>query len=901
MNFPSFITTGPAKDIQTAPLEHKPFNLLPLIQLLKEDEQKASSSKKTAESNDFKIEGRIGGVNQIMEKVNKEQARIKTGLSLLGDAFTLTPEYAAATRALAQATSPEVLNVLDRQTSDVKRFESNIKDKGHYFHIAEWGRGRSLDRMSSWKNKLERGESYEFYGDGSGDYVEDFDFDPVVYGMEDFRKAVDELYKTGWLSDERGWSSITEEFVKNLYGIKETHSTQSWKKNYNESYNPKTGEYDIKDPIGRGQLAEAYEQSLGRAFAEGIDFTDPISAGAWQGFLQRQAGNGNDPLKKYKGKDGTIDDKGFDEMITDFQDFVNRDLEKHYEKRKDKTTKFDQTQNFTESVEGTKMAGAIAEAAEMADGFRQLPTSVEALTDYGLSEDDFIGKKGGMGDLFAALKELNFEGAKTVMSGDLTDQEKTLIYEDPTAPFYKQNVNGVSVINTNVGYDPEAYKATLVKYATERGIKDPNKFAEGIIAKVHEKRVVLETAKANGKTVKATGRQEIIELHKDAVDVPDWIKDATNSEHLIGQTTEEFGLNMFTKIGNSYMMLGDIKGLKYMGTEGGVKVTQNTIPTNMYTVYEDENGKVQYYNWTDSRWRSMSDQQKQSIIEKSQAQAKKDGRFGTMLLNSTDKKLAKAVEKSSAIPMDAFTEKYLAKAAMDPTSSLSGLFASNGAITVTGSFMGDSEAHIAKAFGDKTIAVELPASYSTNREFRKAYDDVSYNWKNFGKPIMYEFIKRAKGDKPDTNVIADHLGIKEKKEFNEYINNLPENLPYQQYMYAIADFKIGKRGGYKNKEVVLTNVKVSDDGKTINPYARDVIGLSTVTVKENGKDVTKHRVLLEFDATSSLIKGQSNPSIRKQGTTFVQKSLYNYNVARGLVNDSNPSQQNKFSGIKAKD
>ena len=125
MTFPSFITTGPTRDLTVQPLEHKAFNLMPLIQMLHEDGKKvaSSTSSSTKKEDDTKIEGRIGGVNQIMAAVNKQDNIIKSGISLYGDAFTGTPEYARAVRNREYAMSPEVINMLARETSNLEIFK----------------------------------------------------------------------------------------------------------------------------------------------------------------------------------------------------------------------------------------------------------------------------------------------------------------------------------------------------------------------------------------------------------------------------------------------------------------------------------------------------------------------------------------------------------------------------------------------------------------------------------------------------------------------------------------------------------------------------------------------------------------------------------------------------------
>lgn len=893
MNFPSFVTTGGTRDIQETPLQYQPFNLLPLIQLLKNDNRKTAASTGKSKSDDFKLEGRIGAVNQVMEEYRKYDKSMKAGFDLMGSAYTVTPEYARDVRGKEMVMSPEIENIVKQQSADVKRYEANIKGKGNYFHLGAFAQGMGLYRNNVWKSKLERGYSSEIFPTDKPEYVEGFDFDPVLYDIEDARKAIDALYTTGKVVTGKQWAKLEDDIVGDLYGVKRIHG--GWRNETNfQEYKDKDGNI-----IKGGNLGAAHDQSLARAFAEGFDFTDPIAGGLMQSFMQRVAGNSNDPFKKYRNKNGEVDDEGFDNFIKDFQDFAKRDLFKHYEKRKETldTSTYDETFNISE--EGTKALGAKKAAAEMANGFRQERSSAQTITDFGLPLETFKGKsnewiKSILGETLSNAIGLADEQA-------LNQETMNAFFNSTHSPFYKQNIEGKDYVNINENSNMEMFYKDLVDYATKNGIENPSKWADEILGETTQQVDRFKKLKEAGKTYKATGRTVFNQLIYDVTKTPNFFYNILNRKDLKGQPAKQMGSGMFAKVGETYMMVNDFGNLKYDGVVGGATITQNTIPTNLYTVSQNDKGETVYYHWASPQWRKMSNSQKNAIIEKSKELSKSNPMYGTSLLNPTDMSLAQAVEKSEAIPMDEFTEKHLKALVSDPNSNINMIFASPGAIAARGRFVAPTEADMAKELQGKYLKMEVPESYiQGDNKYKQDYTEIIGELYGGGS---YYFKKRLEKNANQNSINKDireirygnvnnitddgivkilELDENEIQRFKNAMGKLKKNQGRPYYDAAIANFKLKKNYNYQNEQVYLSDVPISENGKVLNPLTKDDLGYHETTKTVNDKTIKESAIYIDFDATGVVLNGSTDPSIGMASREWYKTANLNYENSRNL-------------------
>jgi hypothetical protein len=560
MTFPSFLTTGPTRDITVQPLEHKAFNLMPLIQMLHEDGKKASTSAATtkAKTDKTELEGRIGGVNQIMAEVNKYDNVINNGFNLMGDAFTGTPEYARAVRGREYALSEEVKNTLGRETKNLELFKEQSKGKGHFFHLGQYGKSGDLKRASDWQSILEYGKSDDYYGYVKGEYVSDFDFTPVYYNMDDSRAAIDEMFKTGYLSSDIGYTIVSEEIIGNTVGVQTAYTQETSKRNFERTDaegNPLLGA-DGK-PIGNPQALEyAHNQALARAFSfGGMDYTDPLVGGYFQSFLQKTAGQGSDPFRDYRNEKNIVDDKGLETFFKDFSEFVQKDLQSHKEKRKIDETGSSTKKSFNVSEEGTRALALKQEEELNAKAWRGINESQADFTDYGLEETWLTGEKGWLSGLDYMFKSMSGLNSGVV---ELQEKDKQYIYGNEWSPFYKQRVNGKDYVNVKEDIDWERFKDNVLEDAIKRGLNDPEKHADMIVAHSKIASDRFKEQRKEGKTFKATGRYDFQAQHMDATQIPEWFSNSLNGKDLVGQSSNEMGTNMFAKIGETYMMLSDV-------------------------------------------------------------------------------------------------------------------------------------------------------------------------------------------------------------------------------------------------------------------------------------------------------------------------------------------------------
>lgn len=906
MTFPSFITTGPTRDITVQPLEYKPFNLLPLIQMLHEDGKKASTSAASskATTDDTKLEGRIGGVNQIMAEVNKQDNIIKSGISLYGDAFTGTPEYARAVRNREFAMNPEVINTLARETKNVDLFKDQIKGKGTFFHLGQFASTGELKRAKQWQDILEYGKSNDYYGYVNGEYKGDFDWTPQFNTMSDVAVELEKLFKVGYMQTEQGWTDVANKIVGDTVGVSTAYKTFRSKRNFQQ----------LEDGP-KMQLEEARDQALSRTLADGFDFTDPLVNGYFQSFLQKAAGQGDDPFREYKDKKGDVTEENFERFLKDFQTFVSTDIQSWYQKRKEEETGSTSKEDFVVDEEGTRALAAKKEAELAAQAWTSVNESHGDVSDFGMEAKWFEGGNGLAGLFPNLFREMLGTGSGLE---ELGDTEKGYLYAEPWSPFYKQSIDGKTYYNLNEDRDWETIKENILKEAVKNNVENPEKYANNLITLAKEAEKRFEQAKKDGKTYKTTGRYETDAQYMGALQIPQWFVDGANRKDLIGQKTEEMGVNSFAKIGDTHIMLNDVKGLQYAGIEGGIKMTANTVPTNLFTRVI-ENGQVMVYQWASPAWKKLTNEKKQAIIDLAQQQAKDNPMYGTMLLNGAGQ-LDNTIKKDYAAPMDEFSQKALAALVNDPNSSLNMVFASPGAYTASGKFKAKTEKEIAQAFKDINIYVEIPENYMNNEKEKKEY----YATRQKIRSRAFEIVKKGPKDFWGNETITlndalvqaskELLKPNQKAEFEEKEKEFKKwqekkiredknyssrkNKQFDDYQDFAADYFTGKKLNYQNKKTQLSSVPVSTDGYTLTDDAKKQLNLIQYT-EGTGKDAEKgYQVNIEFDATGITLRNVSDPKLQRDARTWHIASQLRYLQGRGWIIEE--KKNDKYSGVKPK-
>jgi hypothetical protein len=918
MTFPSFITTGQTRDIVEQPLQHQPFNIMPLIQMLAKDEGKGKTSAPAKSESDFKLEGRIGAVNQVMEMYNKANSKINQGIDLYGTDFTYTPEYKNLVRQAEYAMSNEFKNIVARQTSDVKRFEENIKGKGHYYHLGQLGKTGDLKRMSDWKNIQEREYSSELGSPGG--YIEDFDFDPIILGMEDARKAVDEEFKAGSWSTEEGWTNIKEDIVGNLLGVRKIYTEQMKERNY--------GLKDEKGNLDPRNLDYSEANIMKRAFANGFDFTDPISAGYFQGFLQRKGGMGGDPLAEYKDKKGYITDEGWNKLVSDFENFAKEDIFEERKEREITKDKIITQESFDEaSEEGYNRYGK-AKEVELANGaYVQNTLSVDALTDIGISmdnffddpeklskEEDVLVNKFGMDKATARsmAKIMNWVDIKNNidLQGLNVYDVKDMMFSGNDSPFVINTSNGKEYVDINPNFNTESasdFKKLVMEKAKGRH-SDPKALADQMYEKYVEKKNQISIARAQGRTNMAMGRNDINTLEMPTMEIPKLFTDAVNDSWNLGQTMDNLGSNSFGMIGESFIMMNNLgKNVKFAGTEGALTVTQNTLPTNIETIIKDEKtGKIIRYNWADPEWIKMSDEEKTKISQLADQQRTqyKNPMFGTAP-RKLDGSVSEAIEKRIAVPMYGWAADQLRKAMNDPNANPNMIFASNAAFMQTAKLYSKSEADAAVALKDITVYKELPENYSKDKRYKERFDDIGYRVGN-----LVTRATRAVDYKDEAGVIAKELGYTGqraedfKSKYNKYIN---ETSGVNQKMDFITNFDLNgaTAWNYNNTKVIKTQIKAAD-GKKINPLVRNDLNITNEEKVKIGDKEETGGILFRIPMDVTAVTAR-NIKDKEHIKTFVgngTKLWYEReNAVAGKKNqqyerNANTTEQSKFQAIK---
>lgn len=876
--FPRFRLTAPAMQFGVQPLNYTPMNLLPAIEQLAKQPQKAAGKETKVPHSDIELKGRIGGVNQIMENVKHYQNQMKTLVDLYGDMAPSMPEWKQANRGLEDAMSLDRTNALDRQTSDVKRFEENIKGKGSFFHIGQFLLNGQMKRAADWKDLQEREYSGELGQEGG--YIENFDFDPVFYSLEDARQAADGLYKeAGYKSSKVGSEKITEGFVGNMIGAKQVYNSYMNKQNYNEvDANGK--------PIGEAiDLTARHQQAMSRAFKQMLDPTDPLAAGYMQGFLQMKNG-----IKDYEKEDGF----DWDNFQKDYQKFVSADLKKHFDGRKVKETDSDQQITFNEQSEYAYNAGANAKVVEELGGaVMERKITTDALTNFGVSTDWLFDNP-----LEDTEQEKNLRSqygneivdfVKQWMPDTMNDMGvnlgnmsiydvKSILMNGEHSPFVLNEINGQQVMDVNPNVDYEKLQQLALEQAKNAGHSDPRVFADQVVSAAVQKMNMIEQAKAKGYGVVGTSVQNLTEQFIPTSAVPQTWHDAVNSDDLVGQTAAEFGDSVFGRIGESYFTISDLgENVKYMGTEGTVTMTANTIPTNLSTVII-QNGKPITYKWADPTFIGLPDAEKERIIKLAQEQQQQGVAGAGTALRKNDGNVTDAVEKAYQVPMYDFAQKHLAALANDPTSNLNMLYASPGAVVQQGKYYVKDEKQLAKSLEKVPVQIEVPSTYKTDKNYQKAYDET------FGSgagPLYNMAINEKKGVKnlPNSYKVNTAIGLDElvkmtgltgaaADRFKEGWTKLPNNLSTAQYQDYIIAAKTNKltNWNWNKTQPVKTTIKAASNG-TIDPRVKPLLGITTTVIKgAAGQEEPGLMFRLPTDVTGAAVRNVRDPTVRKMNS-----------------------------------
>lgn len=901
MTFPSFIQTGPARDIQTAPIEYKPFNLLPLIQLMKEESTKVKTTEGTTKKEEPKLEGRIGGVNQIMARVNYFDRQIKQGLDLVGPAFTSTPEYAAAVRGRDESINPRVENVLNRQSEDVKRYKEATKQKGSYYDLNAWAAGRDLKLASDWTNILERGESVEFYGDGTGTFLEDFDFDPPLYGLNDATAEIDRIYgPTGYTSTGGGGGDIIETAVGDIAGFKTTYEEEHFKRNFST-------EFDSKNWSGKmAQLENSLNQTISQAFGKNIDLTNKISHGLWQGFFQSRSGDKKNPLKDYYKVENNQLLFDSDKMFNDFKSYAKKELDAHYEKRKifdySKTTK----ESFNEVSDNWYANDRAKKDAEILSGaWQSMNESVAADDDYGTPFDNLFMP----GNTLSIMNVTH--GYKDFNEDDIYYQI-TKSKDNPFAPFVKRFVNGTMFIDKNEDYDAEKHKESVKNFIKTKtrahgGTNTQEKqdaFTNDLLAKTDKYLEQFKDLEKKGSTTKGITSKITSPFVMPSQSVPPWFLEILNSKDLVDKNIIDYGVNIPAKIGEGYIILGKGNpkgGAKYIGSGGALKMNQNVLPTNIYTTIQDANGKFVQYRWDSPQWRGLPDEEKDKIVELAKTQQSTIPGTGTEF-KEIDGKRTDKVKRDRAVYMDPWSEKFLAKYADDPTNTISSIYASPGALYMPNTFWAASETELAKSFEGQSIPVEMPSSYAVNPAFKNDYSteyDKVYVASETKHSVHQSVLNRInKGDKnedlhrgPVSTILVidpkkytkekwlDEIDIPNeyKDDFYAKFNELPKGQTNDFYNRWITSYKLDRKYNVSNQDnPVLTNVPIVVNGK-INPILHDAMSYRQQAYGEKGKEVPGFSVTFDVDVTAAIMNGVKDPAVSTLRDNWLKNTRIKYN------------------------
>jgi len=885
-NFPSFILTGETKNLSDAPLEVKPLNLLPLIELMRQEGKTAGSSgssKKSGDDKESKVEGRIGAVNQYMSTINNIQNKMNRGLDLYGASFTSLPEYSSLVRQLDAAESPERLNIIQRETKNVDQYKTNTKDKGSFFDVSAMMNGLGVKKVSDWTQILEYGNTDALGGKG-GQYQEGFDFNPNLISSGDALVKLKEYFAgAGQFTLENDRTSFVEDMVGHAAGIMTVTQKNAYTRNYGgdlRSGEKKWGldyKFDQLQESLIGRIVKTDKKNekgedIYTIIENGINLSDPIANGLLQGFIQKTNG-----LSKYVNQEGLFKSiESENEFFNDYKRYVSDNINNEFNAAKAKTDDTGVTKSFNEYSESAyknKKEMDMYNAAQL-----EQTISIDDNANLGVEFDKFA-KTPESSIFFPSISEIFGLEKPTI-----TQEEKDALYQGLESPFVLANKNGTDYVSLNQSYDDAKYQEALQK-------KYPNDWQKYYDKAMLEKQR-LYALTSNGSGIDYTTRRDVSTAFVPANGLGDSWWSLVNSDKLVGQSAQNIGQGLVGTLGTTPFNLSDLgKDLTYGGVEGGITYMPNTVPNNLYTVVI-ENNKAKYYQHASTEWDKLSDAKKTELYNLSMEQAKKDNRAGTKFLSGGD--IANKISKSTK-PAGEWEQKLLATFANDPNIGTNFIYAAPVMPMQTAKFEG-SKANIIKALEKITVNVEMPSAYATDTRYKEEY------WKTPNITTKEKKFKTGEGPVEGITAIKsadaitkeNNLNPTQTAEFNKHYSTIMNsNASMGQKTILVKDAliktKINYKGGfnYNSQNVILTPVKVAENGK-LNPFAEKFVSISNKPSAKD-KDVMTDVLYIQTDVTPIV----SQNAVNAQNIMSTQTTISNRYTNTGKDNNT----RNPFSNV----
>lgn len=904
--FPEFRLTGPTISLEDKPLEFKPLNLLPLIELLRESKQpigKSSSGEKSGKKED-EIKGRIGAVEQYQNALDKEMNIVNKGLQLYGSSFVDTPEYKSAMSRYERLSSDERKNIIERQTKDVDQFKEQIKDKGSFYHLGQWINSgfskNQLKKVSDWRHTLERGYTDEL-GPEKGDYnfMENFDYTPLLVNQNNARDEADKIYDpavAGSVSDKQFGESFVAKKIDKLYGSVKTEIESLNERNYGKRIE---GYDDKKNPITTDVgVTEAYNQAIARAFNQAFDPSDVLTQGYLQGFVQSNSGNMDD----YYDKKGMFDIKKFG---NDFAKYMQEDLIKHYNKRRKDKNEYSEKSSFTEaSSEAYKALNEEEETSLMLNSQKEELISLAETTNLGLKQEDLFPETGTFftPDDIQSIMNLSEENSPFIYNA----QEKgksTMVNINPNFDMRKIGYN------TNSPVFNELYDKFKKIYPKEN---DETIYARttNAVLKLNEKVNLLNQRISTGQGVVGNTRENFTVTFIPTTEIRDSWWGSVNNSNLIGQTAEDVAHGAFIQIGNTYLAGSKLgKNLTYGGAEGSIYFQPNQMPSNLETYYLDDNQKLVTLNWADSKWQGLPEYEKNKILAKAREQEKQNPMLGTKFRHSDGQPSTTVKhDPNKTFKIDKYTANLMAMYVSNANLSNNAIHAAPGAVVQNAKFYGKDEATIIKALEGYEIDVERPYNYGSNKEFKKIYDNLFSSWdgwlsgeqgkrqriinnKRFGFQYFSENSSEAV-KATEKEYVLKTFGIpdNQKELFWKHWQSMPAGTP----KYKLEDLVVTsvnnqniQNWNWNKTTPILTKTPVVVNGK-INPEASNYVSIQKRIPTASDKNQDKAYIILPMNMTPVVAK-----SSNKIAQGVVTGGISNFE--KNNIRATNPTESNKFS------
>lgn len=891
--FPSLLTTGGTVVIPSQPIQYQPQNLLPAIAMLAK-QPKEEKEKAKIPGTDIELKGRIGAVDQVMSSIKRAQNKAAAQIDLYGDMAIHQPEYKQALNELEAASTQDILNTVARQTEDVDSFKKKINSEGwgHYFHLGEFLQTGDLKRMSQWSDIQERGYSAEL--GQAGDYKEGFDFNPKVYSMEQAREAADNIMdKEGYWKNERGWEKIKADTVGNMVGAMSTYQSIMDKQNYSDV--DANGNF-VGPVLGK---SAAHQQALARSFSQMFDATDPLTAGYLQGFLQSKAGpSGSNPLEGYM-KDGRITAEGAKKLEEDFGKFMQDDLDWHYEKRKINEKGQNQTLTFQETTDYENAGGADMTVIEnIMNQVTEQQEGLDTALNIGIGIDNLLEQGGsGMEQLLNAygiptnsslgrslvnISEISGLGgvANPQLAGISQEEYQNLMFNEGTSPFTVYNHDGQSYYNvSNDEFKLSDFKDRAVEFAKEKGIRDPEAFAEALATDAYMQQNYLKEQIDNARGRVITGQQNIEKLVVRPDSVPnEWWDSVIQLE---GQSASGF-TNMSGQVGTTPInitSLGDV--FKFQGAEGGIHVVPNTIKTNLGTIVDDPqspSGKRVIYHASDE-WRGLPEEKRwelmqgnhtgllnKTAIDRALSVDKKTNESKGLDLWNMNKIAAVGAETSDAIPADETQMKLYARMAeKNPDADLSAVFWAPSSLQQRGIFTAPLEEGLRQLAKATPLKVEKPTSYVSIPGYKEEWDKTMSSTSKV--PVYLNSWRKGQtaplsGEKvmtPERIADAAEIPVKERDAFIRNLNTMPASTEMHvlQDLVVSAKTKGLNNWNYNNVKTQKVSEPAVINGK-LTEHAQREYGV-TYGVDEKTKQPTI-TIRPRVDLTGAAFNGKNKRS-----------------------------------------